>query len=143
MTETYKIQYRDRYDRWHQRRGGFDLASNAVREARNDSGRRWRVVDAQGREVASSLSELTTGHSAIAREVESLRNERDAATRDQASLATLLNVARLERDAAEARLATLAAKARQAKSQAAAPDYDEQATREALWALVFAVLSNL
>ncbi len=52
--ETYKIEYRDTADRWHRRRGSYDLASQAIAAAADLD--RWRIIDADGNEVANTAA---------------------------------------------------------------------------------------
>lgn len=57
MADLYRVQWKDSRGRWHQRRGGYDLASPAVRAASQDRGE-WRVIDAAGNVVAAGESWL-------------------------------------------------------------------------------------
>lgn len=76
--------------------------------------------------------------------LEQAERERDEARKSTLAFEKWAEEETVARDAAEAQLAKVPAlveKAKQAKSQAAAPDYDEQAISETLWALVDAVLA--
>lgn len=52
MSDSYTVHYHDSRGRWHRRRGSYDTASAALREAQYCGHEAWEVRDAAGNIVA-------------------------------------------------------------------------------------------